>query len=90
MEVYFYFIRSTTFYFLLKTDGCNGNIKRSHIHCCRSSTEFQCGVNEGHCKGNDDCKPGLKCGKANCPSRPGFQPDFNCCAGSNINNSHND
>ena len=32
--------------------------------CC--SKDNKCGIDEGNCKSDEDCKEGLKCGVGNC------------------------
>ena len=45
--------------------------------CCTSS--HQCGVGEGDCDSDADCKGNLKCGQDNCDTSLGFPSDYDCC-----------
>ena len=56
-------------------EECSENAPKNEI-CCNNKPE-KCGENEGDCDDDSHCKPGLKCGKDNCPS--GFPSDYDCC-----------
>ena len=47
-----------------------------HDSCCRK--DYLCGINEGDCDSDADCKQGLKCGLDNC-SGPNFDSEDDCC-----------
>ena len=63
----------------------------SDINCCTTngvdngewgfcSTSEPCGIHEGDCDDDDECKDGLKCGNSNCPISFGFGPEVDCCS----------
>ena len=49
---------------------CTGN--QAYYGCCTSS--HKCNENEGHCKNDEECQDGLRCGFKNCPNS-----SLNCC-----------
>ena len=61
--------------FCQKAEECSANAPLD-TSCCNNKSE-KCGENEGDCDNDSHCKPGLKCGKDNCPS--GFPSDYDCC-----------
>merc|ERR1712098_973847 len=72
-------------------DPCPGVVKYLEVYyfclcdassrawsCCSSSNT--CGVGEGDCDRNSDCRPGLVCGTNNCRKFvPGAQSMADCC-----------
>ena len=61
----------------------------NNTDCCQTSTigdedfcttDEPCGVDEGHCDGNDECsRNDLVCGSDNCPSSLGYSSAIDCC-----------
>ena len=58
----------------INPDGCKGRDE-----CCTS--ENKCGEWDGNCNSDSDCKDDLICGENNCPTKWGYDWDFedNCC-----------
>ena len=47
------------------------------VNAC--SVANPCHVNQGHCFYDGQCIGELRCGKNNCPTELGYDPDTNCC-----------
>ena len=43
------------------------------------SQENPCQENEGQCYSHQQCSGTLKCGKNNCPTELGYEPEHDCC-----------
>ena len=50
-------------------------------HRAYCTPKYKCGIEEGDCDTNFDCKKGLKCGKDNCPETSKFESTDDCCEG---------
>ena len=57
------------------TSKCDGGTKGQMEECC--DEDWRCGEGQGDCDDDDDCAPGLKCGKNNCDSN--FYRGADCC-----------
>jgi len=62
--------------------SCNG-LSSHDWSCCRAS--HQCGIGEGDCDSDSDCKGSLKCGKDNCVSGRKFTKISDCCYDPKLN-----
>ena len=62
----------------------------SNIHCCTQrgvdnggwsfcTSSDPCGIDEGDCDNDGECKDGLICGSDNCPPSFGFAFTIDCC-----------
>merc|ERR1711970_1183843 len=60
-----------------KPSACGAN--DAPKNCCDKGQpgDGQCGEGEGNCNSDDQCAPGLKCGKNNCPA--GMPWTHGCC-----------
>ena len=58
---------------------CNGIVGDSYT-CCTSSNP--CGLHQGDCDSDSECKDGLACGRDNCQSP--FPSDADCCEQGNL------
>ena len=58
------------------TDCCQIANKGDEDFC---TIDEPCGVDEGDCDGNDDCRNDLVCGSDNCPDSQGNSTTTDCC-----------
>ena len=65
-----------SFGFDIHTDCCYTAILGDDDFC---TIDQPCGVNEGDCDSNDECKTHLFCGSNNCPGSLGFLSSVDCC-----------
>ena len=60
----------------------------SNADCCQianlgdvdfCTNDEPCGVDQGHCEENDECRNDLVCGYDNCPNSLGVTSEMQCC-----------
>ena len=68
-------------------DCCIDNVNTTfcnHCDCLDEDVKLcsvfnLCGLDEGDCNDDSECKPGLICGEDNCPSELGLDSSIDCC-----------